>query len=159
MSQLRPEKRFLLAGLGLVAVLVLWSALAPLDVVSNALGEVAPATRIKAVQHLEGGIVSDILVEEGALVKKGQPLIRLDPVRAQADAKEINQRLVGLHFDVLRLIAELEHRSAPDIPPDLEATAPELAIQARNIFQTRLNRARHDIASQQSLVALRATTG
>ena len=155
MSPLRPEKRFLLAGLGLVAVLVLWSVLAPLDVVSNALGEVAPATRIKAVQHLEGGIVSEILVEEGALVKKGQPLIRLDPVRAQADAREINQRLIGLRFDVLRLMAELEHKPAPDIPPDLQETAPELANQARNIFETRRNRAKHDIASQQSLIAQR----
>ncbi|MEI7608162.1 MAG: HlyD family type I secretion periplasmic adaptor subunit [Rhodospirillaceae bacterium] len=155
MSPLRPEKLFLLAGLGLVTVLALWSALAPLDVVSNALGEVAPATRIKAIQHLEGGIVSEIMVEEGAQVKKGQPLIRLDPVRAQADAREINQRLVGLKFDVLRLMAELEHKSSPDIPPDLEATAPSLAIQARNIFETRINRARHDIASQQSLIAQR----
>ena len=149
------ERRFLLAGLGLIAVVVLWAALAPLDVVSNAQGEVAPATRIKAVQHLEGGIVSEILVEEGALVKKGQPLILLDPVRAQADARELNQRLTGLRFDVLRLTAELVGKTSPEFPADLEIAAPDQAAQAREIFETRRKRANHDIATQQSLVAQR----
>ena len=149
------ERRFLLAGLGLIAVLVLWAGVAPLDVVSNAQGEVAPATRIKAVQHLEGGIVSEILVEEGALVKKGQALIRLDPVRAQADARELNQRLTGLRFDALRLTAELEGKPTPEFPADLESAATDQAAQAREIFETRRKRASHDIATQQSLVAQR----
>ncbi len=155
MSPSRAERRFLMAGLGLIAALVLWAVLAPLDVVSNAQGEVVPATRIKAVQHLEGGIVSEILVEEGALVKKGQPLIRLDPVRAQADARELSQRLAGLRFDGLRLTAELEGKPAPEIPPELESAAPDLAAQAREIFETRRKRASHDVATQQNLVAQR----
>ena len=152
----RPaERRFLLASLGLLALLVLWATLAPVDVVSNAQGEVVPASRIKAIQHLEGGIVSEILVEEGAVVKKGQPLIRLDPVRAQADARELEQRLAGLRFDVLRLTAELDGKPALDIPDEMERTAPSLAAQAREVFATRHKRAAHDIATQQSLVAQR----
>ncbi len=149
------KRQFLLTGLGLLAVVILWAALAPLDVVSNAQGEVTPATRLKAVQHLEGGIVSEILVEEGAVVKKGQPLIRLDPVRAQSDASELNKRLLGLRFDALRLTAEIEGKPAPEIPPELESAAPDLAAQTREIFETRRKRAQHDIAIQQSLVAQR----
>ena len=153
----RPgERQFLLAGLGLLALLVLWATLAPVDVVSNAQGEVVPASRLKAIQHLEGGIVSEILVEEGAVVKKGQPLIRLDPVRAQADARELDQRLAGLRFDVLRLTAELDGKPALDIPAEMERTSPDLAAQAREVFATRHKRAAHDVATQQSLVAQRA---
>ncbi|MEI6559423.1 MAG: HlyD family type I secretion periplasmic adaptor subunit [Rhodospirillaceae bacterium] len=149
------ERRFLLAGLGLLALLVLWATLAPLDVVSNAQGEVTPATRLKAVQHLEGGIVSEILVEEGALVKKGQALIRLDPIRAQSDARELTKRLTGLRLDVLRLGAEIEGRAVLDIPAELESATPDLAAQAREIFETRRKRAHHDLAIQRNLVIQR----
>ena len=151
----RAERHFLLTCLGLVATFVLWTVFAPLDVVSNAQGEVVPASRLKAVQHLEGGIVKEILVEEGAVVSRGEPLIRLDPIRALAEAEEVRSHLTGLRIDAARLTAEIEGQETLQIPADLEQAAPARAAQAREIFDTRRRRFSHDIKTQESLVAQR----
>jgi len=70
---------FGLCGL-LVAAFFVWSYFGKLDVVSSAFGEVIPSTQIKHIQHLEGGIVREILVREGEEVKKGQAMVSLEPV-------------------------------------------------------------------------------
>lgn len=148
----RAERLFLLASAGLLAVLIAWAALAPLDVVSNAEGEVVPATRLKAVQHLEGGIIQEIMVEEGAFVRKGAPLIRLDPIRALAESDELRTRLAGLKVDAARLRAEVQGTDAVAIPPDLEAAVPDLCAQARAVFETRRKRFSHDVKTQEDLI-------
>ena len=56
-------------------VFIFWAALGTLDIVSMATGEVVPASQVKTVQHLEGGIVSFIHVKEGDFVQLGQPLV------------------------------------------------------------------------------------
>lgn len=151
----RSQRHFMLGCLALTAALGTWAAVAPLDVVSTALGEVAPASRVKAVQHLEGGIVQEILVDEGMAVKKGQPLIRLDPLRARAEFEELQKRLAGLRIDGLRLGAEIDGKDAPDFPPGLAAAAPDLVQEARNLFDTRRRRLGHDLQAQQDLIAQR----
>ena len=151
----RSERRFLLACFVLLAALTVWAVVAPLDVVSNAQGEVTPASRVKAIQHLEGGIVQDILVEEGALVKKGQPLIRLDPLRARAEFEELQKRLTGQRIDILRLTAEIDGLDAPAFSPALEQALPDLVAQARSLFTTRHKRLGHDLKAQENLIAQR----
>ncbi len=151
----RAERQFLLACFALIVALVIWAMLAPLDVVSDAQGEVVPASRVKAVQHLEGGIVKEILVEEGATVTKGQPLIRLDPIRAQAEVEELRTRLVGLQIDVARLSAEIAGEDAPTIPVDLAQAAPDRAAQAHETFDTRHRRFSHDVKTEENLIAQR----
>ena len=69
-------------GVALIVVFVLgggaWAALAPLDSAALAPGTVQVTGKRKAVQHLEGGIVSEIYVTSGEAVISGQPLVRLD---------------------------------------------------------------------------------
>ncbi len=55
-----PTHRQLTISTILMALLLIWAVVAPLDVVSNAIGEVLPMTRVKSVQHLEGGTVAEI---------------------------------------------------------------------------------------------------
>jgi adhesin transport system membrane fusion protein len=148
-------RRFLLTSLALGAAFAFWTAAAELDVVSNATGEVIPASRVKAVQHLEGGIVSEILVEEGAAVERGQPLIRLDPVRARAELSELSQRLAGLRLDLARLGAELDGTAEPAFPEELVQSVPDLAAAARAVFETRRRRLDHERRIQEAQVRQR----
>ncbi|MEZ5800914.1 MAG: biotin/lipoyl-binding protein [Nitratireductor sp.] len=62
-----------------VAAGIFWSSQARIVEVASGLGRVIPATRNQLVQNLEGGIVKEILVREGTMVKKGTPLLRIDP--------------------------------------------------------------------------------
>ena len=66
---------FLLSCVALVVTFFAWSAIGKLEEVSAATGEVVPSSQLKTVQHLEGGIVRQILVREGDKVKQGQALV------------------------------------------------------------------------------------
>jgi len=140
--------------LGLVA-LIIWAFFGRLAMVSNAVGQVVPRTRVKAVQHLEGGIIADILVEEGEHVVKDQALVRLDPVKTSSELDELSARLVGLQIDIHRLSAELEGAEKIDLPPALVARAPQLAISAQALFESRKRRLANDLYIQKSLIEQR----
>src|SRR5437773_5556726 len=62
-----------------------FAAHAPLDSAAIAQGQIEVDSRRKAIQHLEGGIIKEILVREAEAVKAGQVLFRLEPVQAQAN--------------------------------------------------------------------------
>src|SRR5688572_3214005 len=70
--------------MGFFGGLIMWSAYAPLSGAVIAGGAIAPEGATRVVQHLEGGIIDEILVEEGDRVAQGAPLIRLKDVRARA---------------------------------------------------------------------------
>ena len=148
------RRMLILGGLGLVA-LIIWAFFGRLDMISNAVGQVVPRTRVKAVQHLEGGIIADILVEEGEHVVKDQALVRLDPVKTSSELDELSARLVGLQIDIHRLSAELEGAEKIDLPPALVARAPQLAISAQALFESRKRRLANDLYIQKSLIEQR----
>ncbi|MBF0125127.1 MAG: HlyD family type I secretion periplasmic adaptor subunit, partial [Magnetococcales bacterium] len=116
---------------GFLALLLLWAAVSLLDVVSRAQGVVMPSSRIKAIQHLEGGIVQAILVQEGEKVTRYQPLLRLDPVRAHADLAELQRRLVGLQIEMARITAEVVGQEIPQFSPQMIAAEPALVEAAQ----------------------------
>ena len=89
---------FLLVCVALCAAFGTWAYFGRLDVVSMAMGEVKPSSQVKAIQHLEGGIVRDIMVSEGEHVLKGQPLIELENVaqrRRRRRARDQRHRASG----------------------------------------------------------------
>ena len=77
-----------------------------IEVLSLADGKVIPQGRIKYVQHLEGGIVEEILVKEGEKVETNQPLVILSKERATSDFEEINTRLRSIDLSILRINSE-----------------------------------------------------
>jgi HlyD family secretion protein/epimerase transport system membrane fusion protein len=77
----------------------LWAALAPLTSAAIAHGVVKVDTYRKTVQHLEGGIVRDILVRDGDAVKRGQVLLRLDDADAAADLNAIRGQIGALEAE------------------------------------------------------------
>ena len=92
---------------------IFWAALGTLDIVSMATGEVVPASQVKTVQHLEGGIVSFIHVKEGDFVQLGQPLVVLEPTSSDADVGELQVRLTSLRVQIARLEAQLSGWDEP----------------------------------------------
>lgn len=92
---------------------LLWAGLAPLDEGVPTQGMVAIDTKRKTVQHQTGGIVKEVLVGEGQVVKAGQVLLRLDEAAAKAGYQATRQRYLGLRAMQDRLQAELAGPQAP----------------------------------------------
>ena len=152
---LAAHRRFLYLCTCLFVLALAWSLLCKLDIVSEAIGEVIPRTKVKKVQHLEGGIVREILVREGDHVKADQPLISLDASAADANAEELDVRVVALQIEMLRLEAEAQGQPDMNIPLELAEKNRELVEQARNLFQARRKRLQSDIASLEGKVRQR----
>ena len=153
----KPES-FRAGRVGLWALLIgfggflLWAGLAPLDEGVPAAGMVAIDTKRKAVQHLSGGIVKEVLVREGDEVKEGQMLMALDPAVARANYESVRQRYLGLRAMQGRLLAEQAGAATIVFHPDLQAAAsdPLIRQQMQNqeqLFMTRRNLLRSDLQS------------
>ncbi len=91
----RSVSQLVFAVCALVAAGLTWAAFAHVDIVTNAHGQVTPAGELVAVQYLEGGIVSDILVSEGGHVEKGQTLLRLVPLDSQGGVDQFAAKRVS----------------------------------------------------------------
>lgn len=127
-------------GLGFGGFL-LWAALAPLDEGVPTQGMVAIDTKSKAVQHLSGGLVSEMLVREGDMVEAGQTLVRLDTAATRANFETMHQRYMGLSAMASRLIAEQQDRAAIAFAADVLASA-DPTIQQQVATQRSLHASR-----------------
>ncbi|WP_170605006.1 HlyD family type I secretion periplasmic adaptor subunit [Ruegeria arenilitoris] len=102
--------------LGLIMLVVcfggfgIWSFRAPLAAAVIAQGSFVATGRNKIVQHLEGGIIEDILVSEGEAVEAGQILMTLDQTSAEANERELFIRKIRLQAMTERLLAEHSER-------------------------------------------------
>jgi len=136
-----------LAGNLLVLCFVLglgtWSTFAPLESAAIASGVVEPESSRKTIQHLEGGIVRNILVSDGDAVRSGQTLIALDDTRARAEVESLRAQLQDAIAREARLLAEQQDRDRVSFPAELQAVAERNAPTAallsaqQNIYETR----------------------
>ena len=131
---------------------LLWAGLAPLDEGVPGQGLVAIDTKRKAVQHLSGGIVKEVLVREGDKVQEGQLLIKLDSAVARSNYEAVRQRYLGLRAMQGRLLAEQSQQSSITFHPDLQAAASDPLIRAQmqnqeQLFMTRRSLLRSDLQS------------
>lgn len=149
------DDRFLLTAGALVVFAVGWSAIAELNVTSVAPGEVVPLSYVQSVQHLEGGIVREILVAEGDRVTENQPLVELDRTRTGSDAGELRVRLASLAADKARLEAEVGDAPQVAYPGWLLEQGPEVVAASRLLFQARRERLASDIRIQAQTVTQR----
>jgi hemolysin D len=103
-----PTRRALLLTLcSFVTVSLAWSFLGRIDIEAVAQGKVEPQGRVKVIEPLEPGRVLNILVEDGAHVHAGDPMIELDPVEARADETAAQQALAVDLADAARYRAAL----------------------------------------------------
>lgn len=113
-----------------------WMSFAPLDISVNAVGAVVPSSRLQQIQSMEGGILQALNVREGAVVKKGDVLAIVQNLQFNAEQGEAQQGLWGAQAAIARLEAEARN-AAPNFPPELEKSAPDLVREQRNLWQTR----------------------
>lgn len=88
---------------GLMALFIGWSAFASVEEVASAPGQIVPSGYIQDIQHLDGGVVREILVREGDMVERGQALLKLDATSADADLGQMKARQTALQLQVARL--------------------------------------------------------
>jgi epimerase transport system membrane fusion protein len=96
----------------LVAIIFVWGAVAPIQSAALAPGVVQVEGKRKPVQHLEGGMIAQILVANGESVEAGQPLLLLDRTRTLAEREILQGRLYNQQAAVDRLQAERDNLSA-----------------------------------------------
>jgi HlyD family type I secretion membrane fusion protein len=148
------------AGVGLIALTVaifgVWSTTVPIASAVVAEGQLVVASKRKQVQHLTGGVVRRIHVEDGTNVKTGDILVELE----DADAHERLIRTRDQYFlasaTEARLLAEVEDRRAPQFSDELRATAKKDDVVAAILRgQTRLFDARRsELNGQLSIMEL-----
>lgn len=131
---------------------LLWAAFAPLDEGVPATGSVALDTKRKAVQHLTGGIVQEVMVREGEVVQQGQLLVKLDSAVARANYEAVRQNYLSLRAMQGRLEAEQLGKDKITFHPDLTAAMsdPLIRVQVQNqeqLFGTRRSLLRSDLQS------------
>lgn len=90
-----------------------WSAIAEVDVVARAQGELSPLSSVQVIQHLDGGRISVIHASEGQMVKKGTPLITLDDTEIRAQLETYRTRYWAVYSRQQRLKAFVTG-AAPD---------------------------------------------
>lgn len=127
---------------------VIWAYFGKLDIVSVADGKVIPSSKIKSIQHLEGGIIKGIHVREGDTVVKGQPLVYLEEISSGASVEELEIRIHSLKVDITRLEQEEKCMETITFPDGFKEKFPDLVRQAEKIFHTKLLRYQSEIASQ-----------
>ncbi|AMK77950.1 MULTISPECIES: HlyD family type I secretion periplasmic adaptor subunit [Methylomonas] len=133
-----------------VAVSLVWAGFASLDEVTRGEGKTIPSSQVQVVQNLEGGIVSEILVQEGQLVDKDQVLLQLDQVRFASSFKEAKLKYYELLANTARLNAEINGTPLA-IPEEVLKNAPQIAENVRQLLVSKQNeiRSNSDIFAEQ----------
>jgi HlyD family secretion protein len=121
----------------------IWAGFAPLDRAAVASGQVAVESDHKAVQHLEGGIIREILVKETQLVQEGDILFRLQPTQAQANTDLLRKQIDAALAAEARYLAERTGANSIVFPEALlirrsvPETATAIADQERQFAESR----------------------
>ena len=114
----------------LLAAGLVWASFARFDEVAIAPGVVVPHGQVKTVQHLEGGIVHQLLIREGDAVYAGDALVMLDTTRVGANAAALRAQLDGLEIRRARLVAE-SGGADPEYPAGPRARRPAVLAAER----------------------------
>lgn len=99
----------------------MWAAFAPLNGAVVASGSFVATGQNKQVQHLEGGIIRDLLVREGDLVEAGQVLVHLDETHAKASLRRLVLKKYRTLAMQARLDAQINGNEGIAAPPELAA--------------------------------------
>jgi len=124
------------ATLLLLVIFLIWAAFSELEEVTRGEGKVVPSSHVQVIQNLEGGIVSEILVNVGDKVKKDQLLVRLDQTRFSSSFEENRAKYLSNKAKSARLKAEATG-TALIIPEDILRERPDIAARERQLYESR----------------------
>lgn len=106
---------------GFMGGFTVWASTAPLSAGAVVQGVVGPEASRKSVQHLEGGIVSEILARDGDYVQKGQPLVTLERAQALAAVGQVRNTMSRREAEAARLSAQISSADTIDFSTAIAA--------------------------------------
>ena len=149
-------------GLGslMVGLLTLfcWAAWAPMDEGVPAQGLVSIDTKRKTIQHLQGGIVKEVLIKEGEQVQEGQILMTLEQAVVKANLESVRQHYQSLRAAESRLLAEQSGKQSIQWHSELTLKPIDTGIQQHLLIQQQLFTSRR-ASLQANLTALSENLG
>lgn len=137
-----PYKLEKLNVIGMLIVLfgvvggLLWAALTPLDSAVVAMGKIKVHSDRKEIQHLEGGIVKNILIQEGERVTAGQLLLTLDETFANSDLERISAQWSELKIREAVLTAQRDRVNEPAFAKEVLESMPLSWVSKQMISAT-----------------------
>jgi adhesin transport system membrane fusion protein len=120
----------------LVVVFMVWAFFSEIEQVTRGIGKVVPSTQVQIVQNLEGGILSEILVDVGELVKKDQLLLRIDETRFSSSFKQNRGKYLSYKAKAARLRAEA-NGTAFEVPQEVMDEKPEIGLREQELYESR----------------------
>ncbi len=133
----RKAAMVLLAVLAAFLVLVvIWMSVAQLDISVHAVGKVVPTSRVQTIQSLEGGILRDIAVREGQMVKQGELLAHVENLQYNSELGEGKKTQHAIQSAIARLNAELSGDELV-FNQQLQQQVPTLVAQQQKLWQSR----------------------
>ena len=129
---LRAKKILYSVG-AVLGVLLLWAAITRVDEVTQGEGKVIPSKQVQVVQSFDGGIISELLVHAGQLVKVGDPLVRIDETRAISSLRENQSQYISLVAKQARLQALVENKSF-ELPIHIKQDDPKIYAQEYSLY-------------------------
>lgn len=137
---------------------IAWASVFKLDQFVRAQGVVFSKSRVQVIQSVDGGVLKDLLVNDGDIVEAGQVLARLDQSRFEASTNEISARIDALQAKIARLRAELTD-TEPKFPSQLSSNRDLIAIESA-LFDRRVKSLSDDVGylTQTRDIAIRELT-
>lgn len=120
----------------LLFLAVYWASVSEIEELTRGIGKVVPSRQIQVVQNLEGGILAELHVHIGDIVKKGQLLMRLDETRFFAPLQDNHFNYLALKAKVARLIAETKGVKLL-IPAEIAEESKEIANRELALYNSR----------------------
>ena len=133
MAMRGPSLTTWLIGLTVV-VFILWAAVAWVEEIVRAPGQIVPSSRPQIIQNLEGGILAELAVGEGDVVEAGQTLARLQSTQYQAVMDEVSDQIAALEIRRLRLEAELAGAVEFTVPDEFAKRVPDIVASERALL-------------------------
>jgi len=134
----RGGRLILYATLLLFFIFIVWAAFSEVEETTRGEGKVIPSSHIQVVQNLEGGIISEILVNVGDVVKKGQLLLRIDDTRFSSSFQENRAKYLADLAKAARLHAEATGTPFK-VPDEVMKEKPEIGILEQQLYNSRVS--------------------
>ncbi|MGR5117769.1 HlyD family type I secretion periplasmic adaptor subunit [Vibrio astriarenae] len=157
-STMTPVHKTLLVIFLLLLITIIVASQARIDIVVSVRGELLLDSDIEKVQHLEGGILEELLVQKGDLVYEGQPIAQLKALERNTQLDTVNTEIVQLELDIIRYQSLLAMQE-PNFS-QYESSFSEFVATNRNTWRQEFNKnlsneqlISHDIDHKKALIS------
>lgn len=148
LTQSTPGSWLILYVIGAILITgLVWAHFARVEEITQGEGKIISKSREQVIKILESGIIDELLVREGDVVEKGQPLVKINPTRAQSTYQEMYTKLMGLTAMMARLHAEA-YQLPLEFPEEVQGEA-LMIEQETNAYNARKRALDDSIAALQ----------